>query len=347
MVFYFLKRLYLFLVCLFFGIICILSLGDLLVRLTLLPSLGAIPVILMLMFPLLSIFAIPLATSLGTHILAGALCDNNEILLVHFLPRLKKALFWSVFIFSLSIMIIYVPLVCEWAPRSYFRGKKYMVTLVQERLLQLEPGRFHTFLSKLSLYFQDKKSTQNGIVFENIIIKSGAKGRPFIIVSQKGSFEGNIFKLHNGTILSVDNQKQYVVSFEETEISIDTFWSTQGGDDYLGVKDPKYMHWSEIKKKKESGDRGALVEFHVRIARILWQFLFPFIALMVMLSFCQVGGNSLFLSFSSSLVIMLVAYINVSMAQIVNSEYLFFTLLYGVMLGCVSLVVYLYKKRET
>jgi len=156
MISYFVRRLYFFLFCFFLLVIGVLSFGDLLVRLTLLPSLGAIPVIFVLMIPLMSIFAIPLATSIGTHVLVGKLCDNNEVLLSHFLPRLKRALFISVGIFSLSIMVLYVPLVCEWAPRTYFRGKKFMVMLAQERLLQLEPGKFHSFLGAFSLYFQYK-----------------------------------------------------------------------------------------------------------------------------------------------------------------------------------------------
>ena len=347
MTYYFLKRLYLFLIGFFIAVVSILSLGDLLVRLTLLPSLHAIPIILFLMLPLMGVFAIPLATSIGTHILTGKLCDNNEVLLIHYLPRLKFALFKTVGIFSLSLLLLYVPLVCEWAPRTYFRGKKYMVTLVQERLLQLEPGKFHTFLSAFSLYFQRKESISSGTRFVNLIIKSKFKDRPFIAIAQQGIFDGDILKLHEGTLLSVDQEKRYIVSFEDTEINLSTFWETNSGSAYLGEKDPKYMSWEEIKVKKHTGNSGARAEFHVRIARILWQLLFPFISLMIMLSLCRVGGNNLLLSFASGLGLMLVSYINVSMAQALKAQgAIFFVALYGVMIVYVSVVIFLYRRRK-
>ena len=153
--------------------------------------------------------------------------------------------------------------------------------------------------------------------------------------------------MYEGTLLSIDQEKRYVISFEETEINLSTFWDTHSGAAYLGQKDPKYMGWTEIQERKQQGDVGARIEFHIRIARILWQFLFPFIAIMLMLSLCRVGGNNLLLSFTSSLVLMLVSYVNVSMAQAFKAhQNVFFVALYGGMAISVAVVMCLYKKQR-
>jgi len=183
--------------------------------------------------------------------------------------------------------------------------------------------------------------------FRNIIIKSGAQGRPVIIIAKTAVFKDEICTLSNGSLISVDNEKRYIASFEKTDITLATLWSTQEKGPVFNIKDPKYMHWSEVLENRSRGHKGARTEFHIRLARALWQFSFPFIAVLITLSLCGVGGNSLFLSFTSSLLLMFFSYISIGTAQAFRDAIVtFLIILYGSIALLFSFSLLMYRRYK-
>lgn len=352
MISYFLKRFYRSFFAFFGTIIALLALGDLLVRVALLPSLRSIPIIVFIMFPFMSLFATPLATSLSVQTTLGKLLDNNEMLLFYYLPALRKKLYAALFLFSSIFMIFYVPLVFEWAPQSYFMGKRFMVVLAKERINQLQPNVFHSFFSKFFIFFKkkewvyDEKLEEWQSQFNGLIVVTQQDARKVIITAQHAYFKDHAFFLYDGMVYSFDESARYTVTFKESCIYLERLWKHYL-DLEISSKDPKYMSFQELWQEQNHDNAPAVIEFHSRVIRVVWQSLFPFLCYWIIITWGIVGGNNLLLSMTSSLLCMFFSYLNIGLAPLFKNHVIgALVVLYGLLLAIVMIIILLYKKRN-
>ncbi len=286
---YFLKRFYWTFTSIFLILLGILGFSDLLIRLTVLPSLSSVPKILALMLPLIAVLALPLATSLTISIVLGKLYEDSEVIMLYFLSRANRKLIKSIIIFSISIAIPYSYIVFEWAPKSYFRGKQFIVTLAKDRISQLESGVFHNLMSKGSIYFQQRYKDN----FKNILLIYRKNNIKYIVSAKNGILTDTTFMLQNGTMTTNTNGKNYIATFATTELNMEKIFQ----EEVSGVAsiDPKFLSTLEL-FKTFSFRKDVYIELQVRIAQVLWQILLPFLVYFIMLFWCVIGVNNLFVS---------------------------------------------------
>ena len=96
---YFIKRFFLLFVLIFVGLIPIFASCDLVVRLASVPFSFTILKLFWFMFPLVALFALPVASCLSVGATVGNLFVHDESLFFHFFPLARKQLAWAVLFF--------------------------------------------------------------------------------------------------------------------------------------------------------------------------------------------------------------------------------------------------------
>ncbi len=334
LVLFFLRRLYLAFITFLVALLCILSFGDILVRLTILPSLESIPKVISLMLPLIAVLAVPLASSLASGFVLGRLYSEDEIIMISFLKRAKRSFVRAVLIFSLTLCIPYSFTVFDWAPTNYFKGKQFIVTLAKEKLSQLEPGIFHNLMSKGVLYFKYKNyelDKQSDAHYKEVLLvyrdpKTAAK---YIITAKDGLLQGENLYLYEGTLETKMKDKNYIAGFEKTSINIDQIFNDNINND-IKSRPVKFLTLDQLRGLKNE-KHAAMVEYHARIAQVLWQFILPLISLWGIFVWGRVGVNNLMLGIVSASVSFLSSYIVVGVAKALSkSLYSMLLIFYGV-----------------
>jgi len=290
--FYFLKRFYLNFLFFFVILTGVFAVSDLVVRLPLISSWYVTPKLLFLMLPLMSQFAIPLASLLAISVIIGNLHIEDEILFFYFSSRARRVLHFSVLIFSLTIVALYTPLVFVFAPQSYKKGKEFVVKFAKEQFYQLESNRFHTPASGITFFFKKKYVEKDRLIFEKLLLmfQEKAQNERYLINAKRGFLlQDNLF-LEDGTIQNIGSSRQYFANFQSTEIDLTQFFDSEKSENL--PKQLKFLTWKKLKKLRKY-KHEAFMEFHKRISQILWQFLFPFFALWGMLLFSRKRSNML------------------------------------------------------
>ena len=323
---YFLKKLYKSFLLFFILLVIILSFGDIFNRLQILPSIKAIPFFVIFMFPVIALLAIPLALCFSVQTVVGNLFAQNEVFLIIFLKQAKINLYKTILFFSTLVLFIYIPLLLYWAPNSYKKGKEFILNYAKEQIYQLDTNKFHDYWGSFTLYFQDKdlKNKKNPI-FKNIILYFCNKNKKselktlhnrYLIIAQEGLLKKNYLILKNGTVKNLDFNNNYVSEFNELEIDIDRFWDK---DTNIFSKQLKLIPWDKLKIIMESNNL-ALIEYHKRLAQILWVFFLPFISLWLMFIFARYKSNLLLTVFLSGF-LFLIFYLSTSVITILFKNY--------------------------
>ena len=136
-------------------------------------------------------------------------------------------------------------------------------------------------------------------------------GDRFIACASKGFLLHDVLVLKTGTIQNLGSNKYHFASFEKTEINLSNFF--QKDTKKIQDKQLKFLSWNNLRKIKKYRDE-AFVEYHKRIAQILWQFLFPFLGLWGIIIFARRKSN-LLMSLLLSGSFFLFSYITLNLAQ--------------------------------
>jgi lipopolysaccharide export LptBFGC system permease protein LptF len=117
--------------------------------------------------------------------------------------------------------------------------------------------------------------------------------------------------LEDGVIQNISINKHYLGSFAQTQIDLDRFFDID--KDKKNPKHLKFFDYYDLKKRLfERMD--VFIEFFKRIAQILWQLLFPFLALFTMMVFSRKKSN-LLLAVAFGGLTFLFSYICLNVAQ--------------------------------
>jgi lipopolysaccharide export LptBFGC system permease protein LptF len=337
---YFLKNFYKNFLMSFGVISFVLVASNVFVRLPAISSLYNIPIIFWTMVPLMAVFSMPIASGLAVQLTIGSHLISDEILFFKFSNTAYKALIKAVFIFSLSLTVVYIPLVFDWAPRSYLVGKKLLLQLAQEKFFQVEANKFHSLFGKFTFFFKNKSVDEKGIyTFHDILlIVHHKEGEKIIFSAKEGVFVNNSMILKHGSISTEKAHKSHFASFEETDFN---FNSIVKSDETNGqLKHMKFCSWKKLLDLKSSSDE-AFIEWQKRLTQVLWLLFFPFLAFLIIFVFGKQKSN-LLLSLVSSSFLFLILYISTSVAQLfISTFYVALACLYLPLIFLISFLFWL------
>ncbi len=305
---YFFQKFFYFFLIYFTVLIAILAASDVFLRLPVISSLSTIPKIFFLMMPLMAQFAIPIASSLAVQIPLGSMYIEEEIISIYYFSKAKKIIYLVTFIFSLIILLFYVPIVTRFAPKSYKSGKQLILNLAKEHFSNLQANRFHTLSSNFTIFFKKQIKNQDNLEFLKLLLLFKEKnGEQYIVNASKGYLTNEILILNDGFIQNISSNSSYISNFEKTEINLKPFLNYENNN--LGVQDLKFFTLKELKKSRDNlklaDKRNCILEIHKRYAQVLWQFLIPFISLFLIMLFAKNKSNLLISLFSSGLIFLL------------------------------------------
>ena len=101
----------------------------------------------------------------------ASIFSRGESVLFHFFPLAQQKLELSVFLFSIAILITYVPFVFWWAPQSYWTGKRFLVRAAQQQIENLPAQKFHQIASRATIFFKSKSGKP--VQFNDILLMVG------------------------------------------------------------------------------------------------------------------------------------------------------------------------------
>ena len=346
---YFLKRFFItFILCLLV-LIPILSSCDVVARLASIPFSFQILKLFWFMLPLVALFALPIASCLTVGITVGSLFAKDELLLFRFFPGARKKLGLAVSLFSLFLLIIYIPLVFSWAPNGYWTGKRFLIHAVQQQIKNLSPQKFHQITSRAAIYFKSKNEVtekeEKSVRFDEILLMIQEKDQKRYLVSANfGNLKDGVFSLFDGTIYNNRTKSSYLATFKTLEIDFDRMFFAKDKDVY--TKSPKFLTLEELLQTKELKD-SSWKEFHKRIVQIIWQLFFPFLIFWGIMILGKHKSN-LLLSIILSGTIFLFSYISLNMAYFfLQRSYKFLAVFYSIPLVIVIIFYKIYRKRWT
>lgn len=306
------KKLYKSFVYFFILFVFIFAVSDFFIRMPILTSISITPKIFLLMFPLMTQFAMPIASCFAPEIVIGKLFIKDEFLFFHFFKKARKKLFFMTLLFSISITFIYTPLILFWVPKSYKKGKELILKIAKEQFHQLDPNKFYVLTPELNFFFKKKFKKNDKLCFEKILMAFNDKdGERYIACATKGFLKQDTLILKNGTIQNLNTNKYHFLSFEKTEIILSNFFNKNNNNEQN--KQLKFLSWNNLKKIKQYSNE-AFMEYHKRIVQILWQFFFPFLGLLGIIIFARRKSN-LLISVLLCGSLFLFSYINVNLTK--------------------------------
>ncbi len=264
---------------------------NLFLRLPFIANAGTIPLLVLTMLPLMTLFSLPLSASMAVATIRSQLVVHQEFLVLSFFKNARQALIKTIVAFSFIITLVYILLVFQLAPQSYQKGKQLLIKAAQERLLTLEPNKFHTPFSSLTFFFRgkDKRDTQNPIFTKLflIFIPSREKNERYFFTADRGWMLHDCLFLQNGSMYTFKGGHFHTATFQQTEIDFQRFIDAEKQKPQLS--NFKFFTWDKLLASWKT-EREAYIEFHKRIGQSLWQFISP---LLVFFSAGALGITSL------------------------------------------------------
>jgi len=293
------------------GLIPLFASCDVIVRLASVPFSFQILKLFWFMFPLVCLFAVPIASCLAVGMPVGNLFARNELLLFHYFPQARRQLELVVFCFSLMLAIVFIPLLFRWAPGSYWRGKQFLIRAVQQQIENLPARRFHQIASRGTIFFKDKGRDESGNTsFSDILLMIREKNdKQYLVTARSGVLLDGVLTLFNGTLYNNVLKNHCIATFKSLEIAFEKMFFQNGG---VVKKPTKFMTLSELRNTMASSD-NSWKELHKRFVQLLWQLLFPFLIFFGMMIFARQKSNIL-LSVVLSGAIFLFSYLSLNMA---------------------------------
>ncbi|MCB9493578.1 MAG: LptF/LptG family permease [Epsilonproteobacteria bacterium] len=316
-------------------------------RLQFIPFLGAIPLVCWYMLPLIGIYAFPFASSFAVAHVLGNIIAYNQDGMIYFLSAARSSLHRAVLLFSLTLAVLYAPLVFEYGPQSYSKGKQFLLIAAKEQLAKLEPGKIHTPFPGFMVSFAQKEFLENGYVeLQKIMValmhkKRGAQ----FFVAQRGQLRDNIFQLYNGSAwMQQQSGKEHVVHFGHSRLDLKSFFQSDSIQEDSKLGHVKFTSLAKLLQHAKHS-REALFELHKRVTTVLWQLFFPLLACLAMMLWGQ-GYSNILRSIMLSGGLYFIYFANLGIAQMCSKNHLLsFFLLYIPVLLFFSILLVLYRRR--
>lgn len=317
--FFFLNRFFKQFFVVFFIITAVLGASNLVLRIQMISTPMGLVKIFLVMLPLMAIYAVPISACIAVQMVVGQLMVEDELIILNFFKSAYNALCSAVLMFSFILTIFYVPLVFEFAPRSYLIGKQIIIELAKKQFYNLEPQKFHSPYPGFTFYFKEKRN-ENGIPRFNTIFLafSSKQNEQFIFTAREGYFQDNNVFLLDGSVCTISADKRYSATFKESNINTDKLLNLEKDNKSLNLL--KFWNVKQIFDKLQQ-DIEVLWEFLKRVAQILWLFLFPILGLFFIFRFGRKKSN-LLVAVTFSGLIFLFSYITIAVAQVLSKFFM-------------------------
>jgi hypothetical protein len=290
----------------------------------------------------MGVYVFPLASGLSIQMVIGSLMVDDELLVVRFFKSARRVLQESILVFALTLSLVYVPLTFFWAPESYWIGKKMLLTLAKRQLYQLESEKFHTPFPGVTFYFHKKELSGEWPSFSTIFLSfNGDKGERYFFTAQKGYVQTDSLLLLNGSVHTMQEMKHYHASFQESNLNVAKLFGLEKEHLFRHIK---FMSLDALFLRC-SCDKNAWFEVHKRIAQVVWQFLFPFLAFWG-LFICGRRKSNFLSSIIFNGLLFLCCYITITAAQIfIQNIWLTLLFLYVPLVLLVMFFWWFYRKK--
>jgi len=160
-------------------------------------------------------------------------------------------------------------------------------------------------------------------------------------MAQQAILSDNKLILTHGSVHTINNNKHYVATFDQTELNLQQFLKYEKLQAKL--KHVKYATLEQLTALYYVNQEAAF-ELHKRIAQVLWQFLFPFFALFGIFLLGRKKSN-LLLGVAFSGLLYFFSYVCSAIAQgFIKHFIIALVLLYGLLLVLFLSGMILYKR---
>ncbi len=322
----FLRRSFAYFLLVYSVLLVIIASGDILVRLATLPALAFIPSLILCMIPLISLFAIPLAAGISIFLAIGAFYEKHEWLLFKYLLSMQRMITFAVFIFSLSVSLLFIPLVFEWAPTCYWQGKQMLVHFATDHINKLSVNTFHTPINGSMLFFDGKhyfthaQEKTAGTNFSDIVFMfQDYSNTSYLITAPEGYLIGALLTLRNGIMQRIADTT-YRTHFKQASFHLDRLIESKpeaSQPERARKNQMKYLTTCELYALIPDNN-AAFIEFNARIVRVLWVFCLPFFAIFGLRRWGIMGSNNMVICIGIIGILFLISYISITGSFIVE-----------------------------
>lgn len=344
---YFLLSLYYYFLLFCCLLTLILTSSNVLLKLSFAHIVTVLPLVFVSMLPLMLLFAIPISSAISVCLTIQHSIIRNEVIFLHYAKRAKRALIKAIVIFSGSLLLLYIPLVLEWAPSSYSSGKKMLVNIAKKHIFKLKPNMLHTNIPGVAVFFKEKKQTDNKTMFKKLLLSFKDRNNEHYFFSSKyGILSGETIILKKGSSCYTGRSGEEAYgTFETTTINLASLFKREGPH-HQQSKQVKLLSWSDLLK---SSEEKVVVEKYKRVAQIIWQSLFPFLAFLGIFILASLGTTTFISSIGLSGFLFLVMYTSLALGQtsyhsgiIINAF-----MLYACIIVITMLLIFLYRKKAS
>jgi len=252
---------------------------------------GMLPHLMLLLLPVMTLFALPLATSLAVHVVMVEHKQRDELVVLAFLAKAMRAAKKAILLFGILITILYALCSFYLAPRGYVLSKQLFLSLARDQLVHVEPLKFHTPAPMLSFYVQAKEinpATSLPIFKKLILTVWPSKVERLFFAANTGYFDKECLVLCDGYAITFKGRDVHTVSFKQMAIQLDAY--LQPLHDKSMFFSCKFLTLAEL--YNAYGLKADIrFEFHKRIAQTLWQLMLILLAF----AYALVRKNSSFL----------------------------------------------------
>ncbi|MBX9831374.1 LptF/LptG family permease [Candidatus Babeliales bacterium] len=279
--FYFLSRFLRFFFCFFGAFTFLFAATNLFLRLSMVQSFAMIPLVFGTMVPLVALYALPFSAVLAVSMVFNALARNDELLFFYFFSKARRAFVLATVFFSFLVAACYLPLVLEWAPQSYIKGKELVVEAARAHLHELPINILHSPIPGVAFYCKNKQEIMPGrYQFENLFFALNNKNNErYVFCAQSGIMCQHELELVNGSMHVQVTGRFYHAFFEKTLINLGAlFYKEQANsfDYHL-----KLWGYKRLYEEKDSNPH-VFIELHKRLSQGLWQFIMPLLAIFLL-----------------------------------------------------------------
>ncbi len=317
---------------------------NIVIKMPIIHHAGILPALIMLLLPVMTLFALPLASSMAVYITVAEHKDRDELVVISFLAKGMQSLRYSVVLYGFLCSILYAIFAFYLAPQGYVLSKRLFLNVAKEQFLHVEPGVFHTTIPTVSFYVQKKKLTaDNQTLFEKLILVLRKKNtEQLFITANSGFFDDRQLVLHDGHLISYKNGPVHTAFFKKTAIQLDAYISPPKEKSL--VMQTRFLTVNTL-WRHAAYDQEMFFELHKRIAQTGWQFI------LILLAFAYVlirKKSSLLSCVLMCGMTFLATYLIISLAQsYVHQSSLCLGLLYGPLLAAFMVsVVIIFKRRD-
>jgi len=316
---------------------------NLITKLSFFQDLSFLPLFILTLVPVASVYALPLASCLSVYISISMHFIHDELFLVYYLKKARRALTIGVVMFALLGSLVHSLMVFEVTPRSYKVGKHLLFAMAQKQLLSFVPGKFHELFPGITIFFQKKSFFDgNKPLFEHLFLAFNNDEGMNLFTARQGYLKDNQLILHNGSLHSCRKSKLYVASFQQTTINIDSFF---GSDKKKPLIDHEARFLSLSGLVKGQGEhKPYFIELHKRIAQVGWQFALPYSAYVLAL---LKGAHSVVFGLTTCGLLFLGSYVLLMLASFASELPWLALVLFYVPILLLILILGLLVRRKT